>query len=132
MSEPVQTHEQTFLHNVADAIDSAANRLESEANGVLTNIKSSTASIYSPKFPQKIVYSTCYTLSFGVCFPVFLVCRYVPKNNPLVRGMIDGGTAASNHVSEWITRRQEAKQDADEASEEKQVTESGSIAMAGA
>jgi hypothetical protein len=132
MSEAVQMHEQTFLNNVADAIDSAATRLESEANGCLTNLKSTTNAIYSPKFPQKVVYSTCYTLSFGVCFPVFLVCRYVPKNNSLVRGMIDGGTAASNHVSEWLARRQEDKQEAAERMEEKMCEEAGSVAMSGA
>lgn len=132
MSEPVQSNEQSFLHNVADAIDAAANRLETEANGCLTTLKSNTNSIYSSKFPQKVVYSTCYSLSFGVCFPVFLLCRYVPKENALVRGMIDGSAAASQHVSDWLARRDEQKESAEEIAEEKLVSETGSIAMAGA
>ena len=132
MSETVQTNDQTFLNNVADAIDAAANRLESEANGCLTTLKSNTDGAYSSKFPQKIVYSTCYTLSFGVCFPVFLLCRYVPKENSLVRGMIDGGTAANQQATDWLARRQNQIIDAAEAAEEKLVSETGSIAMAGA
>ena len=78
---------QVLLNQVADAMDAAADQMESSANGQPAPLATISGEIWRPKFAQKLIYSSCYTLSFGVCFPVFLVCRYVPKNNPLVQGL---------------------------------------------
>jgi hypothetical protein len=47
---------------------------------------------------QRIVYRTCYTISFGVVFPSVLVARMVPRDNAAVRGLIDGAQAACERV----------------------------------
>ena len=45
-------------------------------------------------FASRFVYSTCYTLSYGVVFPAMLLARAIPRNNEAVRGLIDGAHAA--------------------------------------
>jgi hypothetical protein len=45
-------------------------------------------------FASRLVYTTSYTLSYGVVFPVVLLARAVPRNNEAVRGLIDGAQAA--------------------------------------
>ena len=45
-------------------------------------------------FASRFVYSTCYSLSYGVVFPAMLLARSIPRNNEAVRGLIDGAQAA--------------------------------------
>lgn len=126
---------QVFLNEVADAMDAAANQLDSaadgngHANGRLLPI-SGASEVWRPKFAQKLVYSSCYTLSFGICFPVFLACRYIPKNNSLVQGIIEGGSAASRDVDAWLARSAAAKQHAATDIEEDVVADTGAGALA--
>jgi hypothetical protein len=49
-------------------------------------------------FLSRLVYTTTYTLSYGVVFPVTVVALAVPRNNAVVRGLIDGATAARNRA----------------------------------
>jgi hypothetical protein len=48
----------------------------------------------------KCVYSACFTVSYGVVFPVMLLARMVPQNNEAVRAMIDGAHAAIRKVDQ--------------------------------
>jgi hypothetical protein len=50
------------------------------------------------RFVQRIVYTSCYTLSYGVVFPSVLVARSVPRNNAAVQGLIEGAHAARRKV----------------------------------
>lgn len=52
----------------------------------------------SSLFLCRFVYTTSYTLSYGVVFPATLLARSVPKDNAAVRGLIDGARAASEKV----------------------------------
>jgi hypothetical protein len=45
-------------------------------------------------FASRFVYTTCYTVSYGVVFPVMLLARSIPQNNSAVQGLIDGAHAA--------------------------------------
>jgi hypothetical protein len=45
-------------------------------------------------FASRFVYTTCYTVSYGVVFPAMLLARAIPRNNVAVRGLIDGAQAA--------------------------------------
>jgi hypothetical protein len=45
-------------------------------------------------FLSRFVYTTCYSVSYGVVFPAMLLAQAVPRNNPAVRGLVDGARAA--------------------------------------
>ncbi len=47
-------------------------------------------------FLSRFMYTTSYTISYGVVFPATLIARSVPKDNAAVRGLIDGARAASD------------------------------------
>jgi hypothetical protein len=51
-------------------------------------------------FMSRFVYTTCYTLSYGVVFPAMMVAQAIPRNNPAVRGLIDGAHAAKHQVEQ--------------------------------
>lgn len=123
-----------FLSDVADQMDATADQLESSANGPnngqVIDPSAASGGIWRIKFAEKLVYTTSYTLSFGVCFPVFLVCHYIPKNNPLVRGLIAGGSDASSKVNALLTRSITANPAATESLEDLLVAETGAGALA--
>jgi hypothetical protein len=47
-------------------------------------------------FLCRFVYTTSYTISYGVVFPATLLARSIPVDNAAVRGLIDGAKAASD------------------------------------
>jgi hypothetical protein len=51
-------------------------------------------------FMSRFVYTTCYTLSYGMVFPALLVAQAIPRNNPAVQGLIDGAHAAKHQVEQ--------------------------------
>ena len=128
---------QAFLSSVADEMESQAAKLES-SNGAALNGKSSGKSTrgLDTQFASKMVYTACYTLSYGVCYPVFLACRYIPKNNELVNGLVDGGVSANRAVDEMMVRAAEwrlaRREAADQANQEAEVVDAGAEALASA
>ncbi|MFO0957924.1 MAG: hypothetical protein U0800_10760 [Isosphaeraceae bacterium] len=53
-------------------------------------------------FLSRFTYTTCYTISYGVVFPISYVAMAVPKDNALVRGMIDGAHSARAQVDKVL------------------------------
>jgi hypothetical protein len=51
-------------------------------------------------FISRCVYTTCYTISYGVVFPAMLLAHSIPRNNAAVRGLIDGAHAAIQKADE--------------------------------
>ena len=51
-------------------------------------------------FLSRFVYTTSYTLSYGVVFPAALLARSIPRNNSAVRGLIERAHAATAKVDE--------------------------------
>ncbi len=51
-------------------------------------------------FVSRLVYTTCYTLSYGLVFPTVFLAHAIPKNNAAVQGLIDGAEAAIHKVDE--------------------------------
>jgi hypothetical protein len=51
-------------------------------------------------FLSRFVYTTCYTVSYGVVFPAVLLAHAIPRDNVAVRGLIDGAQAAILKVEE--------------------------------
>ena len=51
-------------------------------------------------FVCRFVYTTCYTISYGVVFPTTMIARSIPRDNAAVRGLIDGAQAAIHKVDQ--------------------------------
>lgn len=123
-----------FLNEVADQMDATADQLDSctngQNNGRVIDASAASRGVFGIRFAEKLVYTTSYTLSFGVCFPVFLACHYIPKNNPLVRGLIAGGRDASSKADALLTRSITAPSLVTESLEDKLVAEAGAGALA--
>jgi hypothetical protein len=49
-------------------------------------------------FFSRILYTSTYTISYGVVFPIAFIAESVPKNNAAVRGLIEGAHAATRKV----------------------------------
>jgi hypothetical protein len=49
-------------------------------------------------FIRRFVYTTGYTISYGVVFSAAMLARAVPKENAAVRGLVDGAKAAREKV----------------------------------
>lgn len=52
------------------------------------------------QFVSRFVYTTCYTISYGVVFSTTLLAQAIPTNNAAVRGLIDGAHAAVHQLDQ--------------------------------
>ncbi|WZO98054.1 hypothetical protein EP7_005107 [Isosphaeraceae bacterium EP7] len=55
----------------------------------------------------RFLYTTSYTLSYGVVFPATLLARSIPRENSAVHGFIDGARAAREKVDQVLETRSE-------------------------
>lgn len=123
---------QAFLSGVADEMEAQASKLESSNGAALHGSSAKSGRYFDTQFFSKMAYTACYTFSYGVCFPVFLACRYVPKNNELVNGLVDGGASANRAVDEMMDRASEWRLSRREAAERAEVVDAGAEALASA
>jgi hypothetical protein len=95
MSDPTAIHSETVLEPTGplDTIAKAARDGAADAREMANKVWANSA-----LFLCRFVYTTSYTLSYGVVFPATLIARTVPKDNAAVRGLIDGARAASDKV----------------------------------
>jgi hypothetical protein len=97
-SESVNTVNNDPLKSVVDALDSAVQT----AKGGVRDVRA-TASGALPAlrgFLSGLTYQISYAVSYGVVFPTVLVARAIPKENAVVKGLIDGARAATDLVDE--------------------------------
>ena len=86
------------LRAVADAMDAAVKATKEGAEDARA-----TAAEALPAAGQmlsRLVYNTCYAVSYGLVFPTVLAARSIPTNNAAVHGFIDGAHAAVDMVHE--------------------------------
>ncbi len=97
MSESNALHAESVLEpaSTIDTISRAARDGAADAREMANRVWASSA-----LFLCRFVYTTSYTLSYGVVFPATLIAKSVPKDNAAVRGLIDGARAASEKVHE--------------------------------
>lgn len=128
MENNAQQATQTFLANVADQMEAHAAELE----GTGASGDGSTKS--EPQFVSKLAYTACYSLSYGVCFPILLACHWIPKNNQFVRGLSDGQAAADRAADKTLDRfhqwRLSKSANADHAVQKEECIESGAEVLA--
>ena len=95
------------MNRVAKAMSDAAGAVRSGASDA-----AESARRLAPKAARVVsqtVYSTCYYFSYGVVFPTMFVVSFIPKNNALVHGLVDGARAASDAVCDLRARRAAAE-----------------------
>jgi len=78
-----------------DVISDAAKRGAEDASAAASRTLKSAA-----QFANRFVYTTCYTISYGVVFPTMLLVRSIPRDNAAVRGVIDGADDARAKADE--------------------------------
>jgi hypothetical protein len=94
------------LKTVADALDVAVKAAKDGAADA-----KATAGKMLPaagRFLSRFVYTTSYTLSYGVVFPAVLIAKSMPANNAVVHGFVDGAKAANDMVAQMKSRRLES------------------------
>src|SRR6516164_5931959 len=94
------------LKTVADAMEHAVQAAKDGAIDAKARVDQALPG--ASRFVSRFVYTTCYTISYGVVFPSVLLARSVPKDNPIVHGLVDGAHAAMDMVEEMKKRKLEA------------------------
>jgi hypothetical protein len=97
-TETVVTTDSDPLRAVADAMDAAVQVVKDGAEHARTTATDALPA--ASQFLSQAVYKASYSVSFGVVFPAMLIARWLPKNNAVVHGLIDGAHAAIDMVDE--------------------------------
>jgi hypothetical protein len=133
MDQNSQQEAQAFLSNAADHFDAKASEMECSGTQEACDSQSSERG-FDAQFGSKIVYTACYSLSYGVCFPFLLAAQWIPKNNTVVRGLVDGSNAADRAAGETLDRFQQWRlarsEKAEQAMQKAEFVEAGVEAMA--
>ena len=94
------------LKTIADALDVAVKAAkDGTTDGKATARKMLPA---AGRFLSRFVYTTSYTLSYGVVFPAILIAKSMPLNNAVMHGFVDGAKAANDMVVQMKNRRLES------------------------
>jgi hypothetical protein len=96
---------ETHVHVNRVPLDSSAGTLEIASRAVrdgTADACSAATRAWSATslFLSRFIYTTCYTVSYGVVFPTMLLAQSVPRNNAAVQGLADGAQAAIQKVDE--------------------------------
>ena len=93
------------LKTVADALDVAVKAAKDGA----VDAKATAGKVLpaAGRFLSRFVYTSSYTLSYGVVFPAILIAKSMPANNAVVHGFVDGAKAANEIVFQMKNRRLE-------------------------
>ncbi|MCY2966864.1 MAG: hypothetical protein NT069_25075 [Planctomycetota bacterium] len=86
------------MNKVAQAMSDAAGAIRSGASDATEKARQLAPA--AARVVGQTVYTTCYYLSYGVVFPTMFVASFIPKNNALVHGLVDGARAASDAVAD--------------------------------
>jgi hypothetical protein len=94
------------LGTVADALDIAVTAVQDGA----VDAKATAGNLLpaAGHFLSKFVYTTSYTLSYGVVFPTILIAKSIPANNSVVHGFVDGAKAANDMVVQLKNHRSDS------------------------
>ena len=91
------------LRTVADAMEAAIRVTKdgaADAKATVEKVLPAASSVFS-----RFVYTTCYTLAYGIVFPTVLIARSIPRNNSVVHGLVDGAQAAIDTVDQLKSRQ---------------------------
>lgn len=94
------------LGTVADALDIAVRAVKDGT--VDAKVTAGDLLPAAGRFLSQFVYTTSYTLSYGVVFPAILIAKSIPANNAAVYGFVDGAKAANHMVVQLKNSRSES------------------------
>jgi hypothetical protein len=86
------------LKSVADALETAVQAAKDGAADAKATVEKVLPA--ANRFLSRCVYTTCYTISYGVVFPMVLIAKSIPTDNAVVNGLVDGARAASDMVDQ--------------------------------
>lgn len=113
--------------SVADAMVAAAQAVKDGAADARESVGKALPA--TQRFVSKVVYTLCYSASYGLVFPTLYVTSFVPTNNPLVNGFVDGASAARDTICHYnenrAARREASKLSAEAKREENELIEEG-------
>jgi hypothetical protein len=90
------------LKTVGDALETAVQAARDGAADAKATVEKALPA--AGRFLSRFVYTTCYTLSYGVVFPTVLIAKSIPSNNVVVNGLVDGAEAAIDRADQWMNR----------------------------
>jgi hypothetical protein len=101
----------TTKASTSDAMKTVADALDKAYKAAKGGTADATAAAgralpAASRFLSRLVYTTSYTLSYGVVFPTMMLARSIPENNSVVQGFVDGARAANDRVDTWKHRRE--------------------------
>lgn len=96
MSDATTATNQDPLAGVAQAMANAVEAAKSGMNDAAASARGAAPRV--SMFLSRMAYTTSYAVSYGVVFPTVFVGQFIPKNNALVHGLIDGSQAARDAV----------------------------------
>ena len=91
------------MKTVADALEKAAQAASDTAVSAQVSVQETLPAVN--RFMAKLVYRTCYSISYGVVFPAVWVAKSVPSDNAFVTGLSEGAKAAIDAVDAMKNRR---------------------------
>ena len=91
------------MKTVADALEKAVQTATDSVADARASLEKSLPGAAS--FMSRLVYTTCYSLSYGVVFPTVWIARSIPADNALVNGLTDGAKAAIEAVDQLKNRQ---------------------------
>jgi hypothetical protein len=93
-----QTTSSDPLKTLADALETVAQVARDGAAGASVSVNNALPT--ASRFLSRLMYTTCYTFSYGLVFPTALLAKSIPANNAVVHGFVDGAQAAIEMVDQ--------------------------------
>jgi hypothetical protein len=91
------------MKTVADALEKAVQTASGSVADAKATLEKSLPG--ATRFMSRLVYTTCYSLSYGIVFPTVWVARSIPPDNALVSGLTEGAKAAIEAVDQLKNRQ---------------------------
>ena len=92
----IETPSADPMHAAADAMATALQAARDGAADARERVDQLIPAVGG--FLNRLTYTTCYAVSYGVVFPSLMVARAVPKDNAIVHGLVNGARAARDAV----------------------------------
>jgi hypothetical protein len=92
--------DEAALHSIAAAIRDAAATASVSEHAAAARQSVSEAGPKALEAISNTVYTGSYALAYGVVYAATFVFQSLPQENPLVRGLRDGGRAAIDQAGE--------------------------------
>ena len=86
------------IKTAATVMASAAEAVRDRAGDAAAKAKQALPA--AGQFVSRLVYSSCYYVSYGVVFPTLFLANVIPGGSPIAAGLSDGANAAKDFVKE--------------------------------